>query len=284
MRRRNTRCLSLLLGLLMLLLCGCGAVVPRQAEATEAVSAEEAAEEAEILPVPEPETPQPLAEAVSPSDGLPPEPPEGGWIGTLPYVDITSWQFRLANSYNSIANYAPPYGGFEGQGFDARATEAIRDFIYAARDAGYTVYASVELRNFEYLFYHYLSDLNNVTHDAVKSCSHMLPPGANEHQTGLAFDISTHREYGMDYSEYSEPEAFDTEVFQWMKEHCAEYGFILRYPEGKEEWYGLACDHPHFRYVGTEAARFIMDNGLCLEEFLRLYDPNAAFVPANKAF
>ena len=60
MRRRNTRCLSLLLGLLMLLLCGCGAVVPRTAEPAEAVSAEETTEEAEILPVPEPETPQPL--------------------------------------------------------------------------------------------------------------------------------------------------------------------------------------------------------------------------------
>jgi hypothetical protein len=56
-----------------------------------------------------------------------------------------------------------------------------------------------------------------------------------------------------------------------MNEHCAEYGFIVRYPESKKEVYGMSCYPGHYRYVGTEAAQYIMDNDLCLEEFLALY-------------
>ena len=63
----------------------------------------------------------------------------------------------------------------------------------------------------------------------------------------------------------------DTEVYKWMAEHCAEYGFIVRYPEGKEDYYVKACYPGHFRYVGVEAAEYIMENDLCFEEFLNLY-------------
>ena len=72
----------------------------------------------------------------------------------------------------------------------------------------------------------------------------------------------------------------DTELLVWLKEHCTEYGFIFRYPEGKEEFYGLKCRHPaHFRYVGKEAAEYITENGLCLEEFLMMYEGNTVYIP-----
>ena len=69
-----------------------------------------------------------------------------------------------------------------------------------------------------------------------------------------------------------------------MVEHCAEYGFILRYPEGKEAWYGTPCNHAHFRYVGKEAAAYIMEHDLCLEEFLYLEDPSCLFVPGLNSY
>lgn len=53
-----------------------------------------------------------------------------------------------------------------------------------------------------------------------------------------------------------------------MKEHCAEYGFILRYPLGKEYITGIQYEPWHFRYVGKEAAANIMERGITLEEFL----------------
>ena len=62
-----------------------------------------------------------------------------------------------------------------------------------------------------------------------------------------------------------------TALFQWMYAHCQEYGFILRYPADKESVTGVMYEPWHFRYVGKEAAAYIMENNLCLEEFLDLY-------------
>lgn len=64
----------------------------------------------------------------------------------------------------------------------------------------------------------------------------------------------------------------NTELSKWMKEHCAEYGFILRFPEDKQDITGIMFEPWHFRYVGVEAAEYIMDKGLCLEEFVALYE------------
>ena len=54
---------------------------------------------------------------------------------------------------------------------------------------------------------------------------------------------------------------------QWMAENCARFGFILRYPADKEDVTEINYEPWHLRYVGVEVATYIMDNGLCLEEF-----------------
>lgn len=53
--------------------------------------------------------------------------------------------------------------------------------------------------------------------------------------------------------------------------HCAEYGFILRYPKDKEDITGIIYEPWHYRYVGVKAAQEITEQGLCLEEYLELY-------------
>ena len=75
-------------------------------------------------------------------------------------------------------------------------------------------------------------------------------PGYSEHETGLAFDIVC---------------SVDP---VWLHEHCWEYGFILRYPEGKEDITGISYEHWHYRYVGTKVSMAMKDTGLCLEEYL----------------
>jgi LAS superfamily LD-carboxypeptidase LdcB len=108
----------------------------------------------------------------------------------------------------------------------------------------------------------------------------MLGPGLSDHQTGLALDFTDRSDLNAMYDEFEDGYMKDTELYQWLVEHCAEYGFILRYPEGKEEYYGTPCQHPaHFRYVGKEAAEYIMANNLCLEEFIMLYDESLVFLP-----
>ena len=85
-------------------------------------------------------------------------------------------------------------------------------------------------------------------------------PGTSEHQLGLALDII------VEYEEDS------TVTWQWLKENCWRYGFILRYPEDKTEITGISYEPWHFRYVGAEAAQQITERGITLEEYLEDID------------
>lgn len=87
-------------------------------------------------------------------------------------------------------------------------------------------------------------------------------PGASEHQTGLAVDIVDTSYQMLDQGQE------DTAVQRWLMTHCADYGFILRYPVEKIALTGVNYEPWHYRYVGVEAAREIMDGGLCLEEYI----------------
>lgn len=88
-----------------------------------------------------------------------------------------------------------------------------------------------------------------------------MPAGCSEHQTGLALDILCSGNSVMDASQKDEPGN------KWLCKNCYKYGFILRYPEGKSNITGVNFEPWHFRYVGKEAAKFIMKNGITLEEF-----------------
>lgn len=87
-------------------------------------------------------------------------------------------------------------------------------------------------------------------------------PGASEHQIGLALDIICDS-----YSQLNEGFG-DTEAGKWLAEHSCEYGFILRYPKGKEYITSIEYEPWHFRYVGKEAAMEITSKGITLEEFV----------------
>ena len=89
-------------------------------------------------------------------------------------------------------------------------------------------------------------------------------PGTSEHQTGLAVDIVDMSYQILDKQQESTP------VQKWLMAHCAEYGFILRYPADKSALTGISYEPWHYRYVGIEAAKEIMESELCLEEYLRL--------------
>lgn len=85
-------------------------------------------------------------------------------------------------------------------------------------------------------------------------------PGYSEHQTGLAFDLLNFD------GDLIKPDRNSREV-QWVKEHAHEYGFIVRYQEGKEDITGYMAESWHLRYVGAEATA-IKESGLTLEEYL----------------
>ena len=86
-------------------------------------------------------------------------------------------------------------------------------------------------------------------------------PGTSEHEIGLAIDIVTNGYATLD-------DGFgETEAGKWLAANSAEYGFILRYPKGKESITGIEYEPWHFRYVGREAASRITEEKICLEEF-----------------
>ena len=99
--------------------------------------------------------------------------------------------------------------------------------------------------------------------DAYKQASQAVTvPGSSEHQIGLAVDIITDGYTSLD-------EGFgDTKAGKWLAENSADYGFILRYPAGKEEITSIEYEPWHFRYVGKDVAKEIMSKGITFEEYL----------------
>lgn len=84
-------------------------------------------------------------------------------------------------------------------------------------------------------------------------------PGASEHQTGLAFDVTAESNGGFE----------STEQYAWLCQHAHEYGFIQRYPANKADETGIAYEPWHYRYVGVEVATRIRESGMTLEAFVK---------------
>ena len=213
-------------------------------------------------------TPDPTPTAAPTPDPTPTPTPEPTPEPTpyRPDVDVTSWEFILANPTHEIGEYEPELADVEGGQFmDVRVVDAMRSFIADARAAGYSVVINSSYRDYATQNYLYERKVGQYGGDRALAATIVAPPGTSEHQTGLCADIADQFYATKDRS------LENTALFQWMKANCAQYGFILRYPDGKQEITGIMYEPWHFRYVGKEAAAFIMENGLTLEEFLALY-------------
>lgn len=150
-------------------------------------------------------------------------------------------------TYSLPADYDPGTSSVAQNAFDNMAADAMNDGIYLFVNSGYRSYQEQVQ-----LYTMYSSERGIEEADKVSS-----RPGHSEHQTGLTFDVNT--------TEFS---FADTAEAKWLAEHCCEYGFIIRYPEGKEDITGYEYEPWHIRYVGEEQAKAITESGLCLEEYL----------------
>lgn len=104
-----------------------------------------------------------------------------------------------------------------------------------------------------------------------KARTYSAVPGTSEHETGLAIDVS-----GIDGKCAATSCFADTKEAKWLAEHAQEYGFIIRYPEGKEAITGYMYEPWHLRYVGTEIAKEIKAQGITLEEYLGVVPASAS--------
>ena len=143
---------------------------------------------------------------------------------------------------------------------EERTIEALVAMSEAARDDGYKLYLKSAWRSWQTQNTMYY---NRLKKNKGKDDGWVIMAGASDHQTGLGCDVvpGSWREKSMNEKMAREPEC------QWMAEHCQEFGFILRYPEDKQDVTEINYEPWHMRYVGIPAATYIMENGMCLEEF-----------------
>lgn len=127
-------------------------------------------------------------------------------------------------------------------------------------------------RSYDYqekLFSKYVSDLVNAGYSTEDALAEVLRtsahPGYSEHQSGLCVDLIEAGELSLEVS------FEDCPAFDWLSKNAHRYGFILRYPEDKENLTGYSYEPWHYRFVGIDAATVIYEDGICLEEYLAKY-------------
>ena len=192
----------------------------------------------------------------------------GALNAAAPQNDAEGLLFLVNREYTVSSAYTP--GDLEmsdvpGQVRRMRpaAAEALREMFQACKEetgcqlisiSGFRSYASQEGI--------YNHKLRSVKYDVAKAQEYVAPPGASEHQTGMAMDI------GQKHKIHLEVSFRDTEGGKWCRENCWRFGFILRYDEGWEDITGYSFEPWHFRYVGKEYAREIHEANVPLETWL----------------
>ena len=142
------------------------------------------------------------------------------------------------------------------------AAAALEDLFEAAAQDGITLYATSGYRSYSTQKAIFERKLERM--DEKQANASVAKPGYSEHQTGLAMDIEGETTKGTGLTEAfgESPEGI------WTAEHCAEYGFIIRYPKGKTNITGYIYEPWHLRYVGKEAAAEITELGVTFEEYI----------------
>ncbi len=156
-----------------------------------------------------------------------------------------------------------------GQSIDRRAYAALQEMMDDARSAGLSPLICSSYRThakqedlYKKQIQKFLSQGYTQSQAEEKAAEWVAPPGTSEHELGLAVDI-----VAMDHQILDETQEH-TEEQKWLIANCWKYGFILRYPTDKSSITGIGYEPWHYRYVGKDAAKQIMEQGICLEEYL----------------
>lgn len=137
------------------------------------------------------------------------------------------------------------------------AKEAFETLSEDAKKEGMNIIAMSSYRSYDYqvnLYNNYVATDGKEAADTYSARA-----GYSEHQTGLAVDVYNKV---LPYTSFEE-----TEEFNWMQENAYKYGFILRFPKDKVNITGYQYESWHYRYVGKEAAKYIHNHDLTLEEY-----------------
>ena len=203
-----------------------------------------------------------------PADSTPPDASSAAPVETIPRDE---WYMVLANRSSVLpGDFTVAETATVGEAVvDARIAEALRQMVNDAAAAGVKLkptngYRSIARQQelwdarVKTLMEGGLSQADAET----KAIDYTSAPGTSDHNTGLGLDIVSEDHPAKDAG------FAETAAAQWLAEHAADYGFILRYPSDKTEATGMDYAPWHYRYVGSEQAHKIKESGLCLEEYL----------------
>lgn len=188
-------------------------------------------------------------------------------------IQNASNTFVLVNKFIGLpSNYSPddlvtpdvPFS-FENKNLEksklrSEAADALERMFAEAEHSGIDLYAISGYRSYERQNQLYNAEIQKVGEEQAAEV--VATPGNSEHQTGLAMDISS-LSAGLKLNE----EFGETTEGKWLVENSYKYGFILRYPEGKEQITGYMYEPWHFRYVGEAIATIIYERDWTLEEY-----------------
>ena len=181
----------------------------------------------------------------------------------LPQVSSKDWNLILVNRDNKLAELNPQLVDVEEIKVDSRIAEQTKQFLAAARaiapeESLISGYRSVEEQTELYNERVAQLEATGLSHEEAErqAQAQVQVPGASEHQTGLAIDMSA-------------PNGLSEEVVQQIIALAPQYGFVLRYPEGKNAITGVDYENWHFRYVGVENAQYMVKHQLVLEEYIQ---------------
>lgn len=153
--------------------------------------------------------------------------------------------------------------------FDERAADYLIDMFEAAKKDGINLTVNSAYRTIEYQQYNFDRSVqqrvnNGMSYDEAVADTEkeVAYPGKSEHNAGLSADI-----FSDEYVSFDDDGFKNTKAYEWLMENAADYGFILRYPENKEDKTEIIYEPWHYRFVGVYYAHKVKDSGLCLEEF-----------------
>lgn len=160
-----------------------------------------------------------------------------------------------------VADVPFPFKGEQQKKYlRAKAAEALQELFTAAQNEKLDLWAASGYRSYDRQKAIFNSKAKSEGVEAANLIS--ARPGQSEHQTGLAMDLTSSK-----VGFHLEEKFGDLKEGQWLKENAHKFGFIIRYPKGKEKITGYRYEPWHIRFVGKESASYIYKNGITLEEY-----------------
>lgn len=182
------------------------------------------------------------------------------------FQQSSDWELVLVNNSNILPeNFQPQITNYYGAKVDKRIVPAFDAMKKSAAKEGISLWISSGYRSLDQQKVLFNQEVQKSTAKGVSqsvaeetAAKTVAKPGYSEHNTGLALDLN-----GVS------PAFESSKAFIWLQSHAADYGFILRFPKGKESITGITFEPWHYRYVGKENALKIKSSGQCLEQYLK---------------